>query len=237
MKEKPIVSVVIPAYNEEKYLPDCLESLKKQDFDMNGVEIIVVDNNSTDNTAKVAEKYGARVVKEMKKGIGHARNAGFNNARAEIIANTDADTVVSKTWLRSIYNVLSKDDYDCVFGPISFRDRYSFEKKISYLFTAHLRVLLVHINKPILPGANFGYNRMAFKKVGGFKTNIDYVVELDFGRRLSRIGKIKFEKKMWARASSRRLDKAGFKETLTSVKAFLSYLFNKTFEKGFKDFR
>ena len=62
----PAISVVIPAFNEEKYLPACLEALKKQTF--KNYELIVVDNNSTDKTAQIAKKFGARVVKEKKQG-------------------------------------------------------------------------------------------------------------------------------------------------------------------------
>jgi len=86
----PIISVIIPAANEEKTLPFCLASLKKQTF--SNFEVIVIDNNSTDKTAAVAQKFGAKVVSEKKQGIIYARERGFQEAKGEIIARTDADT-------------------------------------------------------------------------------------------------------------------------------------------------
>lgn len=93
MKKRPAVSVVIPAYNEERYLAACLTSLQKQT--LKNFETIVVDNNSTDKTAEIARRFGAKVVKELKQGIIPARERGFREAKAEIIARTDADTIVA----------------------------------------------------------------------------------------------------------------------------------------------
>jgi len=92
---RPIISIIVPAYNEEKYLPKCLWALTHQDFKL-PYEIIVVDNNSADKTKKIAKKFGARVVFEKKKGLLKARDKGIKSARAELIAITDADTLVPK---------------------------------------------------------------------------------------------------------------------------------------------
>ncbi|MEK7516950.1 MAG: glycosyltransferase [Patescibacteria group bacterium] len=101
------ISVVIPAYNEEDHIRSCLEHLKKQSEKAD--EIIVVDNNSTDNTAKIAEHYGAFVIKEKKQGMISARNAGFNRAKYEVIARTDADTFVPKNWIKTIKENFTKN--------------------------------------------------------------------------------------------------------------------------------
>ena len=114
---KPEISVVIPAYNEAKYLPKCLESIIKQTF--NNYEIIVVDNNSTDNTAWIARSFGARVVKEKIQGMIPARERGFREAKAEIIARTDADTVVTKDWLEKIFRTFQTNpEVIALSGPI-----------------------------------------------------------------------------------------------------------------------
>lgn len=105
--QKPLISVVIPAYNEEKYLPDCLSSFRAQTF--SNFELIVVDNNSTDKTANIARLYGAKVIKEKIQGMVHARERGFKEAKAEIIARTDADTLVSPNWLEVIYESFKKN--------------------------------------------------------------------------------------------------------------------------------
>lgn len=107
MNTSPLISVVIPAYNEEKYLPACLNAFKNQTF--KDFELIVVDNNSTDKTAQIAKSFGARVVKEEKQGMTPARERGFKEAEAEIIARTDADTIVSPNWLEIIYKTFQEN--------------------------------------------------------------------------------------------------------------------------------
>jgi glycosyltransferase involved in cell wall biosynthesis len=93
----PLISVIIPAFNEEKFLGNCLFSLKNQDF--NDFEIIVVDNNSRDKTSKIAKKFGVKLVSEKNQGAALARNRGAKEAKGEILAFTDADTILPKNWL------------------------------------------------------------------------------------------------------------------------------------------
>ena len=97
-------SIVLPAYNEESYLPDTLDSLSRC---MAGLpdakgEIIVVDNNSTDRTAAVSTIQGARVAFEEERGIGKARNRGALEASGELLFFVDADTIVRKNLYRSL---------------------------------------------------------------------------------------------------------------------------------------
>lgn len=97
----PTVSVVIPAYNESKMIAGCLRALTAQTQPAD--EIVVVDNNSTDDTVALAESFPAvRVVTEKRQGITYARTTGFNEARMEIIARIDADTVVSPNWVETV---------------------------------------------------------------------------------------------------------------------------------------
>jgi glycosyltransferase involved in cell wall biosynthesis len=114
----PAVSVIIPAYNEEKHLAQCLKALEPQLTD--GDEIIVVDNNSTDSTVEVTSKFKVSVVKESKQGLSFARNKGFEEARNKILARTDADTVVSDEWLDSIRSFYSQPSANnvAVTGPV-----------------------------------------------------------------------------------------------------------------------
>ncbi len=121
MIDRLYISVVIPARNEERELPACLEALRLQDY-QHEYEIIVVDNSSTDNTARVAASLGARVIHEPRKGAGWARQAGFAAAKGKIIASTDADTLVPTNWLSSIADAFSKHpDLVGVGDPYSLR--------------------------------------------------------------------------------------------------------------------
>jgi glycosyltransferase involved in cell wall biosynthesis len=102
-------SIIIPAYNEEEYLPLTLESLIKS---MNAVskykgEIIVTDNNSTDRTAAIAEEHGARVVFEEHRQISRARNAGAKSASGKYLIFVDSDTLISPSLLEKTLNALT----------------------------------------------------------------------------------------------------------------------------------
>src|ERR1035441_7496265 len=102
MSEKPLsLSLVIPAYNEERYLDACLKSVQAQTIQP--LEVLVVNNNSNDKTAQVASKYSfVKVLSEKEQGIVHARNKGFNSATGDIIGRIDADTVLPTTWIEQV---------------------------------------------------------------------------------------------------------------------------------------
>jgi len=95
------VSVVIPVYNEEKYIKNCLDSLMNQEEKPD--EIIVIDNNCTDKTISIVKKYkGIKIIQEKKQGITPTRNAGFNLASGDIIARCDADSILPSNWVKKI---------------------------------------------------------------------------------------------------------------------------------------
>lgn len=103
-EERLKVSVIVVAYNEEKNLPACLESLIALDYPRDSYEVVVVDNDSTDGTRKVADGFSARdprvrVVVNPVRGIGATRNAGLRAARHDYAAYTDADCTVPPEWL------------------------------------------------------------------------------------------------------------------------------------------
>ena len=89
-------TIIVPAFNEEEYLPATLQCLNACMDRIEGVtgEIIVVDNNSDDQTGLVAESHGARVVHEKIRGIGRARNRGAEHARGQLFFFVDADTCI-----------------------------------------------------------------------------------------------------------------------------------------------
>jgi glycosyltransferase involved in cell wall biosynthesis len=122
--KKLSLSIVIPVYNEERYLSSCLDSIAAQT--VQPLEVIVVDNGSTDGSVEIAKQYPfVRVITEDKRGIVYARNAGFNAARGEIIGRIDADCVLPKTWAEHIQSTLTRlppDTARAVTGPSHFRN-------------------------------------------------------------------------------------------------------------------
>lgn len=105
----PGISVIIPAYNEEKRLPGCLKSIKSQDYRGN-LELLIVDDNSTDNTVKVAKRFGAKVLKNGSHNIEIGKSIGFQNAKHDFIFLIDADnTLPSKEWLSRSMSALQEN--------------------------------------------------------------------------------------------------------------------------------
>jgi glycosyltransferase involved in cell wall biosynthesis len=101
MKKALALSLIIPAYNEEQHLKDCLDSVASQTQLPD--EVIVVDNNSTDRTVEIAKSYPfVRLLKAKQQGIVYARNAGFNAARSNLIGRIDADSVLPPNWVEEI---------------------------------------------------------------------------------------------------------------------------------------
>ena len=97
---KPLtLSIIIPAYNEERHLPDCLDAIAKQT--VAPYEVIVVNNNSTDRTLEIAEEYDfVKVVKQKEQGLIASRNYGFDKASGELIARLDADSIIDRNWVK-----------------------------------------------------------------------------------------------------------------------------------------
>ncbi len=101
------VSIVIPAYNEERHLPACLDAIARQT--VMPIEVIVVDNNSNDKTAEIAARYPfVRVVRERRQGRVFARNAGFDAARGVIIGRIDADIIMPDHWVAYVQQFYSE---------------------------------------------------------------------------------------------------------------------------------
>src|SRR3989338_7574776 len=95
------ISVVIPVYDEEVLLGKCLQALSHQKRPPN--EIVVVDNNSTDASVKIARQFEkVRVVTETRQGMAYARDCGFKNARGDIVCQTDADSLPPYDWIYAI---------------------------------------------------------------------------------------------------------------------------------------
>lgn len=97
--EYPVVSIIIPVYNEEHTIGVCLDSLLALDYPKEKMEIIIVDDGSTDSTTTILEEYPVLLLKSSHQGPSVARNLGIASARGDYIAFTDADCIVESNWL------------------------------------------------------------------------------------------------------------------------------------------
>lgn len=214
-------SIVITAYNEKEYLPKCLQSIRDQDFPKDDYEIIVADNNSTDKTAEIAKSLGARVIAEKRQGYVFGLNTGMHAASNEIIAVTDADTTVSKNWLRNIAESFEDEGVVAVTGSA---DNLSARPVVNFLMTSLFRVFLKIIfalGSPHISGFNFAVRKEAFLKVGGLDLSFEMSPDVDLGLRLSKIGKVIYNPKMLVSTSPRRWKDDPLKTTYEYVKGFV----------------
>lgn len=109
------ISVIIPVYNDEKYLAQCLDSVLKQTY--SNLEIILVDDGSTDSIPEVYEKYAnIRILHKKNGGVGSSRNAVLEMATGEYILFVDDDDLLSETHIEELYNLLKKNDADIAVG-------------------------------------------------------------------------------------------------------------------------
>lgn len=201
----PKISVVIPALNEAAMLPLCLHALQEQDYSGH-VEVIVVDNGSTDDTAAIARSFGARVVHESKRGIVLARIAGFKAAKSDIIVSTDADTIAPSDWLSNMERILRNPKYAGVVGAYRLYRPNTPTKRIAQFLIPTIRTF-DHLLGGHFAGANFAVRREAYEKVGGFNPEFTTGEDVDLSYRLRKHGyKLRVAYYVCVQTSARRLN-------------------------------
>lgn len=187
MKKKILVSVVVPAFNEERNIEECLAAFKKQDFPRRNFEIIVVDNNSTDKTAQIAKRMKAKVIPEKTQGYVFALRKGCSQAEGEIIVITDADTLVPGDWLKKIYQAYQKNpQVVCVGG------RAILKPKIPLAALIELFFILGGFLFKLFPGLNLSIRKDIYQKIGGFKKEVNFDTDVDLCLRIRKEGKMLF---------------------------------------------
>lgn len=133
--EKPFISVVIPAKNAEDTLENCLKSLSELDYPKDKVEVIIADGLSTDRTQEIAESYGVKVIANPRIRAVSGRNIGFEAARGELIAFSDADCVMDKDWLKNSIKYFADERVAGLGGPnLVPQNAPVFSKAVSLLF-------------------------------------------------------------------------------------------------------
>ena len=167
----PFVSVIIPALNEEQNIRECLVSLLKMDYPPERREILVVDNGSTDGTAKIVQEYPVTLLQEERRGASYARNRGIEACKGEILAFTDTDCVVTNRWLRELVQGFEDEEIGGVEGetlaylPVTPVEHYM-EGTSDFNYQ-------VRISKPFDPfvvTANVAFRREVFHRIGLFDT-------------------------------------------------------------------
>jgi len=214
LDRRPAISLIIPAYNEEDYLPACLDAVMAN---LAGKvhEIIVVDNNSTDRTREVVERYPAvTYVFEGEKGITRARQAGYRASTGDILAYVDADTRPPAGWVEQISEQFATHaDLACLSGPYSFYDLTGIRNKVSTGWFVAAQPIY-KLTGYMMVGGNFAIRRQVLEKMGGFDSSIEFYGEdVDIGKRAKIHGKVLFSSRFVMPTSARRMKKQGFART------------------------
>ncbi len=174
--ELPFVSIIVPAYNEGENIGDTIESLLRLDYPKDRYEIIVVDDGSTDNTYEVAKRYegqNVRVIRKENGGKSSALNVGIKNARGEIIACMDADSVATPGALRTLVEYVVEEEADAVtpvmhvWKPKNLVEKFQWAE---YIMSNVMRRALDALHAQyVVPGPFSVFRRDAFDKYGYFE--------------------------------------------------------------------
>ncbi len=225
------LSFVVPAYNEEAYLPSCLDSILAQTRTLppGTCEIIVVNNASTDRTRDVVLTYlhsGVKLIDEPRKGLTFARQAGFAASTGSLIANVDADSRLTPHWVSNVLRTFADADarahanlhtkpLAALSGPVIYYDLTPRQRLIVHVF--YLTAWITYaLNRYVLrvgsmvQGGNFVTSRAALESIGGFNTAISFYGEdTDIARRLNAVGEVRFTFDLKMFSSARRLKSEG----------------------------
>jgi glycosyltransferase involved in cell wall biosynthesis len=243
------LSFVIPAYNEEAYIGECLASILREiEGTSYDVEVIVVNNASADRTGEVAASFpGVRVVHEPKKGLVQARHSGFLASSGDLIANVDADTLLPPGWIDKVFHHFSRDEkIVALSGPYIYHDLSKFTNVLVhvYYFLGYVghrsRRMFSGKGGTMLQGGNFVLRRSALEAVGGFDLDFDFYGEdTAIARRIATQGDILFTFRFPMYTSGRRLAEEGviamaFRYGINHI---WTIVFRKPFTRKYSDIR
>jgi glycosyltransferase involved in cell wall biosynthesis len=203
-------SVVVPAFNEEKRIRACLESIKAQRTGRS-YELIVSDSNSTDSTAAIAGEYTDKVVVCKERGTARARNEGARLAEGNIIVFIDSDTIMAPDYIDAVARAFEDPRLLAVSCAFKFTRRSPKLMAAEYVTNGYY-VLRSAFRAATLPGFNVCIRREPFERLGGFR--LCHLEDLDMSIKLRRIGRTAYLPGRKVITSSRRLEKDGIIGTL-----------------------
>jgi glycosyltransferase involved in cell wall biosynthesis len=216
------ISFIIPCFNEERLLKGCISSVLRE-LDRVGVkgEVIVVNNASTDRSREIAQTFpGVLVVDEPQKGLSRARETGFRASSGELIAQIDADTLVSEGWLSIVLDEFSRNEKLLgLSGPYVYYDLswpYRFMSEVFQLVGFVVYVLnrfVLNVGSQ-LHGGNCVIRRDALLGIGGYNLNLTFYGEdVDTAKRLHAMGQVKWTYRLPMLTSGRRIKHEGIIKT------------------------
>jgi len=203
--ESLTLTIVIPVFNEQNHLKACLEAIAAQTVIPD--EVIVVDNNSTDDSRRVAKQFSfVRLISEKKQGVLFAKNKGFSAARGDIIGRIDADSILPPRWVETVKLSLADNSYAALTGPVNYYDMPLPE--VNYHLDHWMRSSIYNWSpkSPFLFGSNMAIRKAVWDEVRGSLCGDTYMHEdLDLAIHLYERGyDILYSNRLLAGASGRR---------------------------------
>lgn len=226
----PFFTVVIPALNEENYISNVLDALKRQSF--KDFEVVIVDNNSSDKTVKIVngftKDFPLEIVTTAIRNISRCRNLGAAKAKGEYLVFIDADNSIYPNFLENIKNKLSNHKYDMII-PAVVTNSGKKVYEISYKLINIMVDVSNRIKLSFSTGGNIIILKNAFEKIGGFDENIFVGEDHDIVKRAKKGKlKVKFIPEIKIIFSTRRFEKEG---TAVIFKYFIATLYIAFFGK------
>ncbi|OGK13869.1 hypothetical protein A3H80_01950 [Candidatus Roizmanbacteria bacterium RIFCSPLOWO2_02_FULL_37_19] len=223
-----MISIVIPVYNEEKYIQQCLDSITQLQT-KHEYEVVIVDNDSSDSTRTIVATYQKklrlRIIVEKQRGRGAARSTGFTHAQGEVIFSTDADTIIPPHWIETMMSYFdSKKNVVAVTGLFKFTDCCHFLEKLMPFFLHVYKLLFGHY---WLSGFNFAIKRDAYIQSKGFDRKLNAQEDTELGFRIVKIGNIMYAPDCYVKTSSRRFEKGMISTLVEYVVSFVNMKFRK----------
>lgn len=244
------MSVVIVAYNEEKYIEQCLLSvIERAEWYID--EIVVVDNNSKDTTLALVEKIKAMyqkqsspaiiVVSEMQQWVTHARQKWYTTATWDIIVFHDADIIVPAWYYKKIYDIFAHDNkIGFLSGPYSYYDATRWQRLFGTIYWRVSYVLMYGVGGYLWVWWNMILRRTVLDKMQWFDTNIVfYGDDTDTAYRAKKFGRVVFSSAITLPSSFRRFAWTGIIKTLYLYwkNSLSSVLFKKPLTKYYDECR
>jgi glycosyltransferase involved in cell wall biosynthesis len=208
-----MISVIIPTFNEEENIAQCLVSLTHQTVPRTEYEIIVVDGGSKDETCGIAGKYADKVFLQTSKKVGGARNDGIMASKGEIVATTDADCILPPNWIELIKKDFLDEHLVQLYGPV-YPIEVGIGNKLSLLLAnTFSRVGYYSQTFYYTLGCNTAFRKDAFIKAGMYRC-IDAGDDLEIALRMKDQGKVGFDGRLNVGFSMRRYEQYGTLKSL-----------------------
>ncbi|MEM5772735.1 MAG: glycosyltransferase family 2 protein [Candidatus Aenigmatarchaeota archaeon] len=172
-KRFPSITFLVPAYNEEKNIEKCLKSILSLNYPKEKLKVIVIDDGSTDNTAKIVKKFKkVKLIKQQNLGKAKALNNGLKHVKTELVACMDADSFPDENFLMKMIGYMERRGVASVTPAIKVFEPKTLMQKIQwveYLWSIFLRKLFNFFDcQYVTPGPGSIYKTSVLKKLGGF---------------------------------------------------------------------